>query len=96
VSTNPAITAEKDRIVGAVAGSTGTIFLKFLPPRPTAIKKMITTGIHATRSYLEESSEPEHELVAVYAYRWRIFQPQNEMSNDTTAIITIPRLLGVR
>jgi hypothetical protein len=47
------MTAANDRIVGAVAGSTGGMCWKFFPPSPTAIRKIITMGIQAKRSYLK-------------------------------------------
>jgi hypothetical protein len=54
VITNPAMIDPKLRIVLAVAGSCGEMFAKRLPSTPRATTKEITTGIQATRSYLDQ------------------------------------------
>lgn len=49
---NPANVDAKDKMAGAVAGSSGGGFDKCFPPSPRAITKVMTTGIEAIRSYL--------------------------------------------
>jgi hypothetical protein len=52
VSTKPAMVDAKPKIAAGVAGSAGGGLIRCFPPTPRAMTKVMTTGIHATLSYL--------------------------------------------
>lgn len=63
MTAKPASVEAKERMVEAVAGSRGGGFDRCFPPTPSAITKVITTGIQAIRSYLllVQSTSPQKE-----------------------------------
>ena len=88
--TNPAIVEAKFKIAGAVAAFCDEGVAKFLPPRPSATTNEITTGIHASRSYLWVSAR--FKKIMDNIHQFKTLMPQKETNKEMTATITIPTL----